>query len=220
MALSYTHSCLAQLPSEKLLPAVDGNQQTACKWPVWREWENLEHSILSEMFPPNSSSLWQRRWKDRESQRGRGTPRNHGLPNTAGLMRIWTHCGGGSMRRACTACASCPSAGRKPRSISNWQLLIKEKLAFSNGVSLGIQTTPKGKHHAQKHMANRKLTQWHSFIKSYRSSVYILWFLILCFYGNPVCKRVSRCVYACFLCFFFGSFLLLVLSYSKLLFLF
>lgn len=80
-----------------------------------------------------------------------------------------------------------------PEAISNWQLLTNEQLVFSNGASLGIQTTLNGRSYTWLNiwkgfgclfvclilLFEKFLPHWYF--------AYILWFLILCFYGACVC---------------------------------
>jgi hypothetical protein len=79
----------------------------------------------------------------------------------------------------------------------------KGKLVFSNGVSLGIQATLKGRPHAQQQMANAKHYQWNL----WKFSVFGFWFLGFGF--GFVCLFVF--VFVCFLfCFVLFGFWFLV----------
>jgi hypothetical protein len=59
----------------------------------------------------------------------------------------------------------------------------------------------------------------HDFFFPYRSFLYILWFLVLCFYGSPVYANACYCIYI-FLVFSFGCFSSAYFVYSNLFVLF
>lgn len=130
-----------------------------------------------------------------------------GLLDTAGLIRIWTHRDCGSTHRACTGSSQmgpqhwegkwthAPSLTKK---VSNWQQ--EEKQDFSNGVSLCISTTLKGKPHYKFYGGFIDcfcliLLCWGTFSSQW-SFAYILWVLVLC-----VCLCVCCAFHMLILCF-------------------
>lgn len=126
-------------------------------------------------------------------------------------MLISVHKDCGSRHNACTgqirlgltterkrAQASTP----KQEAICNWSVLTKGKSAFSNSMSLGISTTPKGRPPAQEKSTNTKQTQWYFCGLLFNFALFRLFFIGLlpvCFVGIFVCFHWCLLFY----CFYF-----------------
>ena len=98
----------------------------------------------------SSSSSW-KCYSTKEAERlwepeGMGSPKEQGLLDTRGLTYLWTHRDCGGTHRACTGLSQMGSQCQDGKWI--WAPTHKGKLVFSNRVSLGIQTTLKGRPHA------------------------------------------------------------------------
>ena len=134
--------------------------------------QTLEHQVLYGMSPSNPSPQGSWSYEEKEAERwwepvGMEYIKETRPLNTTGLTHIWTHRNCGSMHRSKMDRGStlreketwAPIPNQE--AISKWQLLAKEKVVFSKGVSPGIQITFKGRPHAQQQMANTKWSQWY-----------------------------------------------------------
>lgn len=91
--------------SEKHLLAVDGSNAGYPSWIVCKEWETLEHAVLSGRFSSDSSPQGSGvMWKGRKSVRPRGDgwlQRKPCLPD-ARLVYTWNHRDSDNTHRTCT----------------------------------------------------------------------------------------------------------------------